>query len=124
VSSPDPKGGGALNGVSAASASDVWAVGGTAARNALIEHWDGKGWKLVPSGTQQAASEQAFPVGSPLYQVAVSVPATAHESAHASGPGDSARAAGTATGAVWAVGAAQADTDPVILKWDGISWEK
>jgi hypothetical protein len=124
VSSPAPKGGGALNGVSAGSASDVWAVGGTTARNALIEHWDGKSWKLVPSGTQQAASEEALPVGSPLYQVAVSVPATAHDSAPASGAGDSARAAGTVTGAVWAVGAAQADTDPVILKWDGRSWEK
>jgi hypothetical protein len=41
-----------LNGVAAVSAHDIWAVGsydnGTADRT-LIEHWNGTGWKVVPS---------------------------------------------------------------------------
>ena len=51
--SPNPPSGGTLNGVAAASASDAWAVGGTGTGtgsdfSALIEHWNGTVWNVVP----------------------------------------------------------------------------
>lgn len=42
--SPDSTADYSLRGVAAASASDVWAVGG-----ALIEHWNGTAWSIVPA---------------------------------------------------------------------------
>jgi len=37
-----------LNGITAISATDVWAVGATESQT-LIEHWDGSQWNIVPS---------------------------------------------------------------------------
>jgi hypothetical protein len=54
----DGSGGTVLTGVSAASSSDVWAVGYTYTwdtfypQDAVIEHWDGAAWSLVDSSTQ------------------------------------------------------------------------
>jgi hypothetical protein len=44
----------ALTGVAAVSATDVWAVGWSP-QGALIEHWDGKRWQVVPNPARQAA---------------------------------------------------------------------
>jgi hypothetical protein len=61
VPSPDPGGtGNHLYGVDAVSPTDVWAVGqqlGTSAPDeALIEHWDGTTWSVVPSPAPGGAS--------------------------------------------------------------------
>ena len=43
-----------LNGVAGTSASNVWAVGGYTnghRGNSLIEHWNGRSWKIVASGS-------------------------------------------------------------------------
>lgn len=53
VPSPDPQGPSILLAVSATGASDVWAVGYERnvfiqTTHALIEHWDGDSWSLVP----------------------------------------------------------------------------
>src|SRR4051812_11328795 len=59
VSSPNPStGDNALQALAAISASDVWASGydsGPFGDTALIEHWDGNAWSVVPGadlGTQ------------------------------------------------------------------------
>lgn len=51
VSAPSPGTGAAsLRGVDAISPKNVWAVGGRSAAGAtLVEHWNGKTWKVVPS---------------------------------------------------------------------------
>ena len=55
VASPNPWDYDILNGVAAISSHDVWAVGISYTNyandrgNALIEHWDGKHWQVVPS---------------------------------------------------------------------------
>ena len=55
--SPSPDGGGYLNGVTAISRTDAWAVGliasggpgnSGATTTPLIEHWDGTSWDQVP----------------------------------------------------------------------------
>jgi hypothetical protein len=47
-----------LNAVTAVSATDVWAVGGTVSRRGqsrtLIEHWDGSAWHIVPNSVRGA----------------------------------------------------------------------
>ena len=48
VSTPDGTVLGRLSGVAAVSATNVWAVGGTAAHGALILHWNGRTWRPVP----------------------------------------------------------------------------
>jgi len=54
VSSPNPttRGNSFLNGIAAATANDVWAVGGGVGAGAVTEHWDGKSWTILttPSG--------------------------------------------------------------------------
>src|SRR5207302_6904454 len=51
VPSPNPNGNGGLSGVAAASATDIWAVGGYGSQlssgQTLIEHWDGAHWQIV-----------------------------------------------------------------------------
>lgn len=55
VNSPVPPANSSLNAIAAASANDIWAVGSYSAsissvsvQRALIEHWDGRSWKIVP----------------------------------------------------------------------------
>jgi hypothetical protein len=88
---------GALNAVSAASPTDIWAVGNTGrfSGHNLIEHFDGKSWSVVPSPT----------VSHPTRDRLTAVSADA--------PNDA-----------WAVGTAgsgdfQADE---LLHWDGSAW--
>ncbi len=61
--SPTPAPGGGLLGVAATSARNAWAVGQTAYKNScaprcatVIEHWNGRTWKLVPSPNPPSAS--------------------------------------------------------------------
>jgi hypothetical protein len=63
VASPSPGRFNALQGVSAVSQDDVWAVGnGTTdpaapfAAETLVEHWDGSSWSIVPSPTRDDGS--------------------------------------------------------------------
>lgn len=59
VPSPSPGSLSRLSGVSARSASDVWAVGSSAAgtgRQTLTLHWDGTAWTTVPSPNVGASS--------------------------------------------------------------------
>jgi hypothetical protein len=46
-----------LNGVAAASADSVWAVGSAATGQPLIEHWNGQDWRQVPSASPRGATE-------------------------------------------------------------------
>lgn len=67
VPSPNPgSAGNHLYGVSAAGPDDVWAVGqqlsGAWPDQALVEHWDGTRWSVVPSPTHGGASSVLFGV--------------------------------------------------------------
>jgi len=46
---PAPADNSGLFGVAALSTKDVWAVGAASVTGALIEHWDGTAWKIVPN---------------------------------------------------------------------------
>lgn len=96
VNAPSPDSSDFLNGVSAVSATDAWAVGTAFVANGpqktLIEHFDGTGWTVVPSPN--------IGVNSALNAVA-------------------ARAAND----VWAVGQDGVnESKPIIEHWDGTSW--
>lgn len=87
-----------LNGVTATSPNDVWAVGYyydfTSAYQTFVERWNGTTWSVVPSPNQG--------VNNYLYAVS------------ASGPND-----------VWAVGKREirANTsNPIMLHWNGTQW--
>jgi hypothetical protein len=75
ASSTDPDAVGVLNGVSARSSKDVWAVGavsGTPGPKAITMHWDGAAWSLVPAnaGTfSTILNAVAAPVGGPTFAV-------------------------------------------------------
>jgi hypothetical protein len=62
VQSPSPEADVALSGVSAASATDAWAVGETedgrhVVRRTLALHWDGRKWSVVPTIDPRSYSE-------------------------------------------------------------------
>jgi hypothetical protein len=84
----------ALNGVTAISENDVWAVGdvldATSTSHTLIEHWNGTTWSIIPS-----------PDGAPGSGVLNAVQAV------------------SATN-IWAVG--QTGTQTLVEKWNGASW--
>ena len=87
-----------LQSVSAASASDVWAVGFTddEARESsatLIDHWDGSSWTRVYS-PDPGTTPRLFAV----YAVSASN--------------------------VWAAGATSGPSGPVVLHWDGRTWSQ
>jgi hypothetical protein len=73
-----PASGGQLRGVAATSARDVWAVGWTGGssegnnQQTLIEHWNGKVWRRVPSPNPRGATS-----GSSLISVTVTSPVNA-----------------------------------------------
>jgi hypothetical protein len=89
--------GGALNGVSADSASDAWAVG-SAGTSALTLHWNGTSWTRVPS-----------PSPSSRYNALFGVSAVSGSDAWA-------------VGAYVSNTTGHADT--LILHWNGTSWSK
>jgi len=134
-----PAGSGALVGVAAVSARDVWAVGSTGfvAGRPLIERWDGRSWRRFPvpglprigSLTSVAAvsARDAWAVGSagagagrPLIarwngtawrRVPVSLRSVSLYNV-----------AAVAGRAAWAAGCSQGR--PAILRWDGRSWTR
>jgi hypothetical protein len=86
-----------LNGVSATSASDAWAVGFTrrilaAARSPLAAHWDGAAWTFVPVPNTAGGAKSVFNA------VAAITPSNA-----------------------WAVGRAK-DAHALVEHWDGTAW--
>lgn len=105
VGSPNPnkgKGDNELDGVTAISATDVWAVGdaenASNAQNTLAEHWNGTQWSIITSPNPGGDA------GAPHYLYAV---------------------AAVSTTDVWAVGSdlnASNETQTLILHWDGTSW--
>ncbi|MGI8587363.1 MAG: S-layer homology domain-containing protein [Chloroflexia bacterium] len=140
VNSPNNPTCGALFGVAARTADDIWAVGSggcdIATGGSLIEHWDGRIWQVVPSpqtdeilvGVVAVASNDAWAVGvgdssePPLIehwdgtrwtQVASPVSAGGLEGIAAVSPTD-----------IWAVGGdnRQGDDRPLVLHWDGVHW--
>ncbi len=101
VASPTPAPAGALSRVAVVSPSDAWAVGWTGAGttgntfHALIEHWDGRSWNLVPVPASIGADIRLN-----------SVTATSASNA-------------------WAVGSTTTGPDyGVILHWNGTTWRK
>jgi hypothetical protein len=97
-----PTGGGELDGVSAVSTNDVWAVGDSSGQGPVIRHWNGTSWTAVPPasppGTQHPGSDRLNDL------------------------------AATPTGQAWAVGLFS-DWDapgPVTLieGWDGTKWSR
>jgi len=53
VSSPNPttRGNSFLEGIAAADANDIWAVGGGTGAGPVTEHWDGQSWTIVATPT-------------------------------------------------------------------------
>jgi hypothetical protein len=111
---------GDLQGVAAASASDVWAVG-SAGTGTLIVHWDGRTWKRVPSpapagsaltGVAVASARDAWAVGGNLI---LHWNGTAWTQVPSPGGGLTGVAAVSADDA-WAVGG------NLILHWNGKAW--
>jgi PASTA domain len=100
VASPHPGNGGSLTAMSAASATDIWAVGvyGQADgidRN-LIVHFDGSAWSQVPSPDPDTNGNRLFAVDAVSANDAWAVGAT--------GPGVN-------------------DYEPLVLHWDGSAWK-
>jgi uncharacterized membrane protein len=135
VPSPDPAGGGELNGVASISANDVWAVGGSSS-GTLTMHWNGQAWKAVNSpnaagNTLTAASAlsstDVWAVGSSGAQTL-----TEHWNGHqwkvvpSPGPGTLAGVAAVSATDVWAVGSVAAPgsgpRQTLIEHWNGTSW--
>ena len=61
VQTPSPPADSLLNGVATRSSADAWVVGGTRSAegdtiSALIEHWDGTAWRVVPRPTPGQSS--------------------------------------------------------------------
>ena len=50
---PSPTGDDTLNGITAVSANDMWAVGSTALNRTFVLHWNGLGWKELSPGLAQ-----------------------------------------------------------------------
>jgi hypothetical protein len=128
--------------ISAASANDVWAVGGSGSE-ALIEHWDGTSWSVVPhpnpgignrfQGVAAIASDNVWAVGyqvgdSGLSQTLVErwngtswsvIPSPNVPNQH-----NSLTAVTAVPGSpneLWAVGRAS-PSEPFILHWNGTQW--
>jgi hypothetical protein len=113
---------GDLQGVAAASASDVWAVG-SAGTGALIVHWNGRAWKRVPSpspagsaltGVAVTSARNAWAVGGKLI---LHWNGTAWKRVPSPGGGLTGVAAVSAADA-WAVGG------KLILHWNGKAWKR
>lgn len=102
VRSPGPRGATALlDGISAISSNDVWAVGtaqGRGSARTLTEHWDGQRWQIVPSPSLSVGSQPADNTLTGV--VAIS------------------------SNDVWAVGYAASITigETLVEHWDGTSW--
>jgi hypothetical protein len=162
VPSPAPGGGLSLYGVAASSARDAWAVGysnppknpntGTYTQDSLIEHWNGRVWRQVPSppaihaaaltsvtavspgdawavgGTGISGSPDGGGVttvarGQGALWTKVPSPSPSGEA----GDGALSGVAGTPTGGAWAVGSyvgASGTPQTLIECWNGTTWTR
>lgn len=157
AASPNPGYINYLSGTSAISAADVWSVGyyqsfsAGPSKRALIEHWNGKSWKVYPAANP-----------SPLYNFLNGVSATSRTNAWAVGDFDNVKAgsadytltmhwnglkwarvaspspssvssdlegvSATAASNAWAVGSYRnnkaAEIETLVLHWNGKSWKQ
>jgi hypothetical protein len=139
VSSPDPSSTQDLYAVSALSASDVWAVGGSFNQNpyrygALIDHWNGTSWTAIPNpattalyGVTAIAANDVWAVG---YGQILHWDGTKWNIVP-NGAGSSydlQAVAGASASNIWAVGYEQVGSGegyypyPVVEHWNGSSW--
>jgi hypothetical protein len=147
--SPDPAGPASdneLDGVVAISASNAWAVGayasGTAGK-ALIEHWNGKTWRQVPSpnpsSSQNALTSVAAISARNVWAVGFSYNGTFNQtfiehwngtawrhikSPNASGGDVLSSVAATSSRNAWAVGYSNGDERVLVLHWNGRAWKR
>jgi hypothetical protein len=144
VASPSPGAqGNELLGVAAVSADDVWAVGFAATKNGdqttLIEHWNGKNWRVVPSpksSTVDVLSAVAAVSANDVWAVGTSStegqPLIEHwngarwqiVSSPATG-GELRAVTATSASDVWAVGDApgsDGSSQALIERWNGTTW--
>ncbi len=138
-----------LNGITAISANDIWAVGDELVPNddvPLTMHWDGTSWKIVPTPIQPEgyasepyaqsqlfsvsaiSSNNVWAVGS--YDVGYSSltlhwDGTAWTVINAAPSGGALQSVSTdSTGDVWAVGDNNVNSNaPLAEYWDGTSWQ-
>jgi hypothetical protein len=144
-----------LDAVSATSAKDVWAVGwiGSLSRrgrtnssgHTLIEHFDGKGWKVMPSvrargsellGVAALTPRNAWAVGLLAVKRIYSRPLIEHwdgsawhrvASPNPRGSEDALVAiAARSARDIWAVGnyRSRGETQPLVLHWNGHGWKQ
>jgi hypothetical protein len=139
VPSPNPSTTQDLYGVSALTASDVWAVGGSFNQSpyrygALIEHWNGTSWSAVPNpattalyGVTAIAANDVWAVG---YGQILHWNGTTWNSVP-NGPGSSydlQSVAAVSPSNIWAVGYEQVGSGegyypyPVVEHWNGSNW--
>jgi hypothetical protein len=151
VPSPTPAGGADLTGVSATSASDVWAVGsyGIVGRT-LAMHWDGTNWTRLPTpspggvqgsmllGVASVPDSGAWAVGcygTPAsgaeHTLALRWTGTRWARAPAPSPGAScclSAVTAVSPSDAWAVGTAASSVNgldrTLVLHWDGTRWTK
>jgi hypothetical protein len=134
-----------LNGVSATSPNDVWAVGrscctphGTAEYySSLLVHWDGSAWKLVPGASKEPPDVQLFAVSAIAPNDAWAFGESIHPNAvlieHWNGskwsivssPGgfdnsELLAASAISSKNIWAAG--EANFQPLVEHWNGSAW--
>jgi hypothetical protein len=137
VASPDPDYTQDLYAVAAVSASDIWAVGGSFNYNpygygALIEHWNGASWSVVPNpattalyGVTALASNNVWAVG---YGQILHWNGTKWSIVPNTGAYDLQAIAAVSGTNVWAVGYEQVGSGegyydyPAIEQWNGSAW--
>lgn len=132
---------GQLQGVSAVSSTDVWAVGSCHKHTALLKHWDGTSWQHVPGprpgttsvlfGVSAVAGDDVWAVGAfekrgfhTLVQHYDGNAWTTIKDAAASAPDRYlSSVSADAANDVWAVGVDYGNTPaPVVERWDGAAW--
>lgn len=116
-----------LASVAATEPDDVWMVGyydtGVSRYEALALRWDGRKWNVVPnpvagSGPNSKPAQPGYPPGA-------KAPLKGAPSGQWPAGSYLYDAAISGSDEVWAVGAARTDSpgvEPMILRWDGISW--
>lgn len=135
-----PPAGGGLYAISARSASDIWAVGGNQSQGgcgaplpAVIMHWNGSAWSVIPNtptgiltGVAAIAPNDVWAVGGPLVMHWDGASWAAVYDLNTRNPSHAFLLAvsGTASNDVWSVGEAFASgiTIPVVEHWDGTNW--
>jgi hypothetical protein len=127
---------GTLSAVVAISSTDIWAVGGnpnTSPAQPLIEHWDGKHWRIVPAAPRTVGALSAVSAISPTDVWAVGLSQSTPLIEHWDGTrwsrvpdGGSSSfwprgVAAVSPRDVWAVGM-DFHTHPLVKHWDGVQW--